>query len=196
MHLPQPPQVGSIRGRQQSEGAFSLVEITLAIGIIAFAFVALFGLLPTGLTVYRAAIDSANETWIMQDLNSMVQVTDWKNVRNLGFDASGEIYYYDEEGRQTDTELKQNPAMAAQRIYAVKLVVDDLKRPAGPSATESIPSTVRIVAVIAPYQKVLYDPLKSKFNAIRLPADLDNLGKGSDIHARAFVATRMDSVKS
>ena len=55
------------------DDGFSLVEVTLAIGIIAFAFVALFGLLPMGMTTFRAAVDSTNDTSIMQDLNSMVQ---------------------------------------------------------------------------------------------------------------------------
>jgi uncharacterized protein (TIGR02598 family) len=41
----------------------------MAIGIIAIAFVALLGLLPVGLNTYRAAMDEANETWIMQSMN-------------------------------------------------------------------------------------------------------------------------------
>ena len=50
----------------RSNSGFSLVEVSLAIGIIAFAFVALFSLMPTGLTTFRSAIDTSNETWIMQ----------------------------------------------------------------------------------------------------------------------------------
>jgi uncharacterized protein (TIGR02598 family) len=196
MDLPHSPRVTTAPAHQRAEDAFSLVEITLAIGIIAFAFVALFGLLPTGLTVYRSAVDSANETWIMQNLNSMVQVTDWPNVRKLGFDQSGEIYYFDEEGRQTDTELKQNPALQAQRIYAVKLIIDDLNRPNGDSATTAIPNTWRIVAVIAQYPRIQAGTGKTQFSAIKAPGDLTQLKKGSDIHSRAFVVARMDSEKS
>ena len=36
--------------------AFSLVEVTLALGIMAFCLVAIFGLLPTGLNTSRDAI--------------------------------------------------------------------------------------------------------------------------------------------
>ena len=46
--------------RGTSNAGFSLIEVTLAIGIIAFAFVALFGLLPTGMQTFRASVDTTN----------------------------------------------------------------------------------------------------------------------------------------
>src|SRR4051812_25122874 len=64
----------------RSRAGFSLVEVALAIGIVAFAFVALLGLIPTGLNTFRQAIDKKNETAIVQDLNSMVQVTPWDKI--------------------------------------------------------------------------------------------------------------------
>src|SRR5687767_6185048 len=93
--------------RSDSSG-FSLVEVAMSIGIIAFAFVALFALVPTGLTTFRESIDISNETWIMQNMNSMVQTTDFRKIEDLDFEKSGEIYYFDEEGKRTDTE--NNPA--------------------------------------------------------------------------------------
>ncbi|MDB6149060.1 MAG: hypothetical protein JWQ44_508, partial [Chthoniobacter sp.] len=103
MHAPPAAPAFAASANPRSDGAFSLVEVTLALGIVAFAFVALFGLLPVGMTVFRQSIDSANETWIMQDFNSMVQVTDWKRVKDLSHEKSREVYYFDEEGRRTDT---------------------------------------------------------------------------------------------
>src|SRR4026209_237612 len=103
MHRPSPPS-GSppteLRpDRRRHQYGFSLVEISLALGIIGFAFVALLGLLPAGLNIFRESVDTANETWIMQDLNSMIQVTDWSKLDGMSFESSGEIYYYVEEGR-------------------------------------------------------------------------------------------------
>ena len=63
--------------QNRNHSGFSLVEVALAIGIIAFAFVSLFALMPTGLNTFRAAIDTSNETWIMQGMNSMIQTTDF-----------------------------------------------------------------------------------------------------------------------
>ena len=115
---------------QRSAAAFSLVEVTLAIGIIAFAFVALFGLLPTGMQTFRAAIDISNESWILQNINSMVQTTDFAQIENLGFKKSGEIFYFDEEAKLTDTEKHPgNAAAKLARLYAVKLVTDNMHRP-------------------------------------------------------------------
>ena len=70
-------------GRNSAMAGFSLIEVTLAIGIIAFAFVALFGLLPTGMQTFRASVDSTNDVTMLQEMNAMVQVTEWKNVDSL-----------------------------------------------------------------------------------------------------------------
>lgn len=182
-----------LRG-QHSTAAFSLVEVTLAIGIIAFAFVALFGLLPTGLNVFRGANDTANEMWIMQDMNSMLQVTDWSKVRDLGSDRSDTIFYFDEEGRMTDWVSKDkagttDSAVIAKRLYAVKLVIDDVKRPEG----EKIPNAYRVVLVFAPFIK----PESMKiFGEITLPDDVKTkITRGSEIHTRALLLARMDSEK-
>src|SRR5215207_4288283 len=115
--------------RRNRSGGFSLVEVALAIGIIAFAFVALFALIPTGLSTFRSAIDTANETWILGSINSMVQTTDFAEIEKLDYKVSEEIYYYDEEGKPTDRE-QQNPKadaeVIANRLYAVKLIVQPL----------------------------------------------------------------------
>lgn len=42
--------------------AFSLVEVTLALGVAAFALVAIFGLLPVGLNTNQASIDQTAAT--------------------------------------------------------------------------------------------------------------------------------------
>ncbi|MDB6130956.1 MAG: hypothetical protein JWM04_2063 [Verrucomicrobiales bacterium] len=43
---------------------FTMIEIAISLGIIAFALVAIIGILPTGLTTQR---DSKEDTWILQD---------------------------------------------------------------------------------------------------------------------------------
>ena len=96
MHRTPPPEP-RLRSRHNGQSGFSLVEISVAIAIIAFAFVALFGLLPIGMQVSRTSIDMSNENWIVQDLHSMVEVTDWKKVvEELSFEKSGELAIPDE----------------------------------------------------------------------------------------------------
>src|SRR5436190_7323971 len=116
--------------RRTLSSGFSLPEVAMAIGIIAIAFVALIGLLPVGLNTYRAAIDESNQTWILQSMNSMIQTTDFCKIQELDYQTSGEIYYYDEGAKQTDSERKPGtPEAKAARIYAVKLVTDKMFRP-------------------------------------------------------------------
>lgn len=56
---------------------FSLVEVALAIGIVAFAFVALMSLLPAGLTTFRRALDTSICTQIAQRIVSEAQQADF-----------------------------------------------------------------------------------------------------------------------
>src|SRR4051794_17422660 len=109
---------------------FSLVEVALAIGIVAFAFVALLGLIPTGLNTFHAAIDKTNETMIVQDLNSMIQVTDWSKIDTLDYLNSQEIYYYNDEGRFMDTKSNMGETgPMITRIYGAKLLIESFSRP-------------------------------------------------------------------
>ncbi len=196
------------RSRANRSAGFSLVEVALAIGIIGFAFLALFALMPTGLNTFRTAIDTANETWILQGISSMVQTTDFTKIDDLSFKKSKEIFYYDEEGKETDRENQVPPAtneIKANRLYAVKLVTQRLYRPDGnskggsgdPTGGEATSTDQRlmkhgwrIVVVFAPYQ----DPkAMEQFKTVEDEATLKALPKETNIHTRAFYVARMDS---
>lgn len=179
--------------RRHRYQAFSLVEISLAIGIIAFAFVALFGLLPTGLNIFRSSVDTANETWIMQDLNSMIQVTDWSKLDSMSFEKSGEIFYYDEEGRLTDTEKapSADSVVKARRLYAVKLIVEPMYQPAeGGDSPDEIKNARRIIAVIV---NVTRPPAMTQFEKVTTAKEAGALPSIGEVHTRAFIAARMDT---
>jgi uncharacterized protein (TIGR02598 family) len=170
---------------------FSLVEVAMSIGIIAFAFVALFALIPTGLTTFRESIDTSNETWILQGMNSMVQTTDFRQVPELDYGTSKEIYYFDEEGKRTDTENypASDENVKRDRLYAVKLLVEDFVPPGEDGAKENTHGK-RVIAVFAPYQ----NPTAMKDFASVSGADaLANLPPNTAVRARSFIAARMDS---
>jgi uncharacterized protein (TIGR02598 family) len=181
--------------RLRSIQGFSLVEVTLAIGIIAFAFVALFGLLPTGLQTFRGSIDQTNDTNILQDMNSMVQVTAWKKVID-GLDAKsgGDIYYFDEEGRRTDS--KQHPStdktVKNRRLYQVKLLVEKLYQPGttGKRAEDEVPNARRVVVVVGDLAR---PKSADDFNAIDESSDLQQKNRPMDVRSRTFIVTRMES---
>jgi type II secretory pathway pseudopilin PulG len=59
--------------RRSNSTAFSLVEIALALGVIAIALVAIFGLIPVGLNASRDASNDTQTTMISEDVYSRVR---------------------------------------------------------------------------------------------------------------------------
>jgi uncharacterized protein (TIGR02598 family) len=174
---PNPPHSAS-RG-------FSLPEIALSLAVLSIAFVSLFALLPFGLTSFRASVDTANETWIMQGLNSMIQTTEWEKIWGPTATIDEEIYYFDEEGKLTDTKSNESNDVAVQRarIYQAKVFVLPLYRPANGVVTEQFiavdtggksnePVAVRIVAVMA---NLTNQKAKLAFEKIESAEDIENI---------------------
>src|SRR5215831_12314510 len=60
----------STLNRYRSEAAFTMVEIALSLGIIAFALVAIIGVLPSGMKVQR---ENREETIIYQDASYLLE---------------------------------------------------------------------------------------------------------------------------
>lgn len=91
-------------------GGFSLVEVVLAIGVVAFAFVAIFSLLPVGMGVFRQAMDTSVSAQIVQRVVGDATETEFEQL--IANPAKGNYYalpvrYFDDQG----TEVKvSNPA--------------------------------------------------------------------------------------
>ncbi len=134
---------------------FSLVEVALAIGIIAFAFVALMSLLPAGLTTFRRALDISICTQIAQRLVSESQLVDFDVVTDKEFlPASSDkkefsfrmhrpgttsiwVRYFDEQGNEIIPASPPN--LTAEEnlrvIYAVNTrIIPRVNLPTGDSA--------------------------------------------------------------
>lgn len=100
-------------------GAFSLVEVTLSIGIIGFALLAIFALIPVGLTAGRDSIDATRSSLIAQDLKIRAQVAATSAVFAAGTDTNLGPWFYDREG-----VFVQNPANnPASVLYQVTGVI-------------------------------------------------------------------------
>lgn len=52
---------------------FSLIEVILALGVVAFAFVALFGMLPVGLNAFNNSVDSTISAQIAENVMSQLR---------------------------------------------------------------------------------------------------------------------------
>lgn len=97
-----PRQITDLRqpgGSSALLAGFTLVEVTLAIGIISFAFVAMFGMLPVGLNVSRQAMDTTIEAQIVQQMKTQALQTDFSMLDEL---SGADEVYFDDQGKQVD----------------------------------------------------------------------------------------------
>lgn len=139
--------------------AFTLVEVTLAIGIISFAFVAMFGLLPVGLNVSRQAIDTTIEAQIAQKLTSQALQTDFSMLKSL---SDAEATFFDDQGK---------PTTAERAIYKTKFAVETTTSlPSGVSTDKLATVSVHVLNTKGNPAKVqanpVSDPDSKKFNLL------------------------------
>jgi uncharacterized protein (TIGR02598 family) len=115
--------------------AFSLVEVVLAIGVIAFALLAVVGLIPLGIQSSKDATDDTRATAIAQDVFNRTQSQLDAYVVNLasttGVGAlpasiqTGLTFYYDNDGRFLNTSSPTAPitnySTIANAIYQAQV---------------------------------------------------------------------------
>lgn len=70
---------------------FSLVEVTIALGITAFAITSMMAVLHTGLGVLRDSVDSSVGTRILQAVGAEIRMSE-------GLEG---LFYFDEMGRES-----------------------------------------------------------------------------------------------
>src|SRR2546430_586204 len=70
----------NLRNLYRRKAAFSLVEVVTSIGIAAFAFISVLGLIPTGLNTFRQAVDTSVGSQIMQRVINEAQQTDFDRL--------------------------------------------------------------------------------------------------------------------
>lgn len=73
--------------------AFSLVEVTLALGVISVSLLSLLGLLPAGLGVLRNSMEQTVHAQIVQRVAAEISSTDFNALSNqsLLFDDEGQL---------------------------------------------------------------------------------------------------------
>lgn len=82
---------------QRAQG-FTLVEVTLAIGIIAFALLAVLALVPVGLNSGRAAIDATRTTLILSDAQNRARIAGTSATFTNATNVTLPNLYYDQDG--------------------------------------------------------------------------------------------------
>ena len=123
----------------------------------------------------------------------MVQVTKWNKIEKLSIKNGGDTYYFDEEGRRTDTKHNKsgNEEGRARRLYQVKLFIEDAYEPGvelkNPDPKKEFVDAKRVVVVIGDYVR---PKSKTDFEAVTESRDIV---KTLDVRSRTFMIARMES---
>lgn len=128
------------RRPSRRQGGFSLVEVILSIGIVAFAFVAILGLLPAGLSTFRQAVDNSLGSQIVQRMVNEAQQTDFPTL----IFTPKTLRYFDDQGNEV-LAIKDS-------IYTAQVTVVAETNLPGKSPTKSL-ATVTILLAHNPAQK-------------------------------------------
>ncbi|MEM7384721.1 MAG: Verru_Chthon cassette protein B [Verrucomicrobiota bacterium] len=107
------------RGRRQSD-AFTLIEVTIALGICATVLIALLGLLPGSLDTMRDAVEITTEARITEELVSEIQLADWDEIVNF----ENEERYYDDQGTDITKDISSG-GNALRHMYTARINVSN-----------------------------------------------------------------------
>jgi uncharacterized protein (TIGR02598 family) len=82
---------------------FSLVEVVLAVGIMALGVVTILGLLPHGLEMSRKTANEQAETRIVDQIVGELQAADWVTLGGVTGpgNVAGVLFQYDDQGLRT-----------------------------------------------------------------------------------------------
>ena len=96
-----------MRARDHKRAAFSLVEVTLALGIAAFCLIAVFGLVPVGVQTNRNATSQTAATSIVAAVVADLRATPTANSISSQFGitfGTNATLYFDGAGQASTTQ--------------------------------------------------------------------------------------------
>jgi uncharacterized protein (TIGR02598 family) len=108
---------------RRSERAFSLVEVAIAFGILAFAMVALIGLLPLTLTTFRETKRDTVHANILQYIAAAANLTPFTNLPTASFATNTTPWTFDDQGEVISQAATTNTADTSPAIYSAYITV-------------------------------------------------------------------------
>lgn len=113
---------------ENRKSGFSLVEVTLALGLVAFALIALLGLIPIGLNSGRDSIDATHAAAIAQDVFSRIKA----NTNSANYAAyplgTSSFFFYTAEGARTGERLRMQSTNDQPASYTTVATPADFYR--------------------------------------------------------------------
>lgn len=127
----------------RSRRGFSLVEVTLALGIVSFAMMTLMALIPAGLSSFQQAASLTVEAQIVQSIRTDIALQKFTDLQ----DADSTQYYYDSLGGATT-------ARAGDQVYTATLTLQPLSNYDKNSSLYPLDASTAVVAQIEIASKI------------------------------------------
>lgn len=97
--------------------AFSLVEVTIALGIVSFALISVLGMMPVGLSSMRAAMDQTTEAQISRRIAGEMMLTPFSRLD--AWVSNSPLYFDDQGGLQPTRDQETRYTVALRRSATV-----------------------------------------------------------------------------
>ena len=183
---------------QQSTKAFSLVEVSLALAIVAIAFTVMIAMLPVGLRQSRAATDTTNEARILSAMTATLNSTEYLKLN----ETADLVYYFDADGgylESAESGATGGTGTAASknekdRVYQAKFVFSGQPTPGSAGKYDQDTVSKRAHILFGRYTPVvtkIFDSLNSTAGATET-SSLDSIKKGSPVKIMPVVVAKMD----
>ncbi len=166
---------------------FSIIEVTLAIAVIATMFVAVLGLLPAGMRMAEDANGTNAQSRVVAHLISMMQTGGYKKV--LDQNRTNSLYYYDVEGNYLDCDTAAIPAYESKRIYAARAIALQQNIPNGTDKFDVDKTASKVVIVMGRNDSSVTD----KIRKLSDEKSIRELSAGTRVKMQAVLLSRMDS---
>ena len=164
---------------------FTLVEVALALGVLAFSLVGLIALIPAGLTNFRASMNASVGSQIFQRVVSDAEQADFDSLTKCdpnyqaGSSAFSELplRYFDDEGDEVvpSSGSALSPQEALKVVYQVHVRV----AASGP-ADASTDGSGLFTSLPASPGKVRFNPRSSVFLTIQIASNPTSASMAKD----------------
>lgn len=153
------PSRAMVRSMLRGKKAFSLVEITIALGLVAFSMTVILGMLPIGLQSVRESVSQQGISNIVRQIRGeLSQIPFSASNGNAAYSLASldqQSLYYTREGLRTD-------AAGTHGYFTARIAVDDAQVPGGDTPTYN--SNLQNVKVTISYP--LEAPIANRQNEV------------------------------
>lgn len=143
--------------------AFSLVEVTLALGIISFGLIAIMGLVPKGLGIVKESADEAAALNILSAVSSDLQCVGSNTTASVSYQIPVQSVnsgkgYFDSDGNWLGNSATVSSDVPSDAVYALSWTIQARSLQSPPAAFLSISWPAKATLPLGSVDSVLVLP--------------------------------------